>query len=173
VELGDPTIALRNSEYCPVTHGIVRKIEQSCSPPRKSRRTFAPPVFITLQKVGCSRKPPVGRSKSDQLPINAVVSIGRRNTQVEPTVAPIPVGLLLSALLLVIVPIFPVIFVPIAPVGALPASRIIQLMLPTDCRRMSLKRRSPATRERVLSGNPFCQTLTYRFRRRQVNGVSS
>jgi hypothetical protein len=50
VELRDPTIALGNSEYCPVTHGIVRKIEQSCSPPRKSRRTFVPPVFITLQK---------------------------------------------------------------------------------------------------------------------------
>jgi integrase len=40
VELRDPTIALGNSEYCPVTHGIVRKFEQSCSPLRKSRRTF-------------------------------------------------------------------------------------------------------------------------------------
>ena len=50
MELGDPTIALGNSEYCPVTHGIVRKIDQSCSSPRKSRRTFVPPVFMTLQK---------------------------------------------------------------------------------------------------------------------------
>jgi hypothetical protein len=28
-ELRDPTIALDDSEYCPVTHGIVKEIEQS------------------------------------------------------------------------------------------------------------------------------------------------